>query len=854
MQQTQQQEALSAEELIAQDVGARLPVGPMSWIIAGLALIWSLFQLWIASPLPFSLGIGVLNDTETRSIHLAFAILLAYLVFPAMRSSPRDRVPLADIALGLVGAAVASYLFVMYQELAQRPGNLSTMDFAVACVGIPLLLEAARRALGPALAVIAIVFLAYSLAGPWMPSLLAHRGVSLHALANHQWITTEGVFGIALGVSTSFVFLFVLFGALLERAGAGHYFIQLAFSLLGHLRGGPAKAAVVASALTGVISGSSIANVVTTGTFTIPMMKRVGFSKEKAGAVEVASSVNGQIMPPVMGAAAFLMVEYVGIPYVEIIKHAFLPAAISYIALLYIVHLEALKLGMQPIGNRQPRPWLRRLTGFAFGAALISGLSMAVYYGLGWLKPVLGDYALPGISVLLAVAYLGLLKIAASNAPLPAEDPDKPLDELPETRAVLLSGLHFLLPVVVLVWCLMVERLSPGLSAFWGSVMLIIILLTQRPLLNWLRTDGKHDYGSFTDGVVDLREGLIAGARNMIGIGIATATAGIIVGAVSQTGVGLVLADLVEFLSMGNLLLMLILTALLSLILGMGLPTTANYIVVSSLLAPVIVTLGQQNGLIVPLTPVHLFVSSFGIMADVTPPVGLASFAAAAVSKGDPIKTGITAFYYSLRTAALPFLFIFNTDLLLINVDFAHGVLIFIVATIAMLIFAAATQGFFLVKSRWYESVLLLLVAFTLFRPGFWMDLLHDPYRDTAPAELVQTMGQVEAESTLRLRMEGEDAVGKLRRFTVLLPVPSGVSGEDRLAKLGIQTYEQDGKILIDTVTFGSQAADLGLEMDQQILSVKAPTERCPKELMGLPGFLVLGPVVGLHPPRVARP
>lgn len=854
MQQTQQQEALSAEELIAQDVGARLPVGAMSWIIAGLALVWSLFQLWIASPLPFSLGVGVLNDTETRSIHLAFAILLAYLVFPALRTSPRDRVPLADIALGLVGAAVASYLFVMYDQLAQRPGNLTSMDFAVACIGIPLLLEAARRALGPALAVIAIVFLAYSLAGPWMPSLLAHRGVSLHALANHQWITTEGVFGIALGVSTSFVFLFVLFGALLERAGAGHYFIQLAFSLLGHLRGGPAKAAVVASALTGVISGSSIANVVTTGTFTIPMMKRVGFSKEKAGAVEVASSVNGQIMPPVMGAAAFLMVEYVGIPYVEIIKHAFLPAAISYIALLYIVHLEALKLGMEPIGNRQPRPWLRRLTGFAFGAALISGLSMAVYYGLGWLKPALGDHALPGISLLLAVAYLGLLKIAASNAPLPAEDPDKPLDALPETRSVLLSGLHFLLPVVVLVWCLMVERLSPGLSAFWGSVMLIIILLTQRPLLNWLRTDGKHDYGTFTDGVVDLREGLIAGARNMIGIGIATATAGIIVGAVSQTGVGLVLADLVEFLSMGNLLLMLILTALLSLILGMGLPTTANYIVVSSLLAPVIVTLGQQNGLIVPLIAVHLFVFYFGIMADVTPPVGLASFAAAAVSKGDPIKTGITAFYYSLRTAALPFLFIFNTDLLLINVDFAHGVMIFIVATIAMLIFAAATQGWFLVKSRWYESVLLLLVAFTLFRPGFWMDLLHDPYRDTAPAELVQTMGQVEAESTLRLRMEGEDAVGKLRRFTVLLPVPDGASGEDRMATLGIQTYEQDGKILIDTVTFGSQAADLGLEMDQQILSVKAPTERWPKELMWLPGFLLFGAVVWLQRRRVARP
>ncbi|WP_429167655.1 TRAP transporter permease [Aeromonas rivipollensis] len=848
-----QEKQLSTEELIAQDVGARLPLGLMGWLITGLALAWSLFQLWIASPLPFMLGFGVLNDTETRAIHLTFALLLAYLVFPAFRRSPRDRVPLGDIALGLIAAGAAAYLFVMYEALAQRPGNLTTADLVTACIGIPLLLEATRRALGPALAVIALVFLAYSLAGPWMPGLLAHRGVSFTALANHQWITTEGVFGIALGVSTSFVFLFVLFGALLERAGAGHYFIQLAFSLLGHLRGGPAKAAVVASALTGVISGSSIANVVTTGTFTIPMMKRVGFSKEKAGAVEVASSVNGQIMPPVMGAAAFLMVEYVGIPYVEIIKHAFLPAAISYIALLYIVHLEALKLGMQPIGGHQPKPWLRRLTGFAFGATLISGLSMAVYYGLGWLKPALGDYALPGISLLLAAVYLGLLKIAASNAPLPAEDPEQPLTELPNTRAVLLSGLHFLLPVVVLVWCLMVERLSPGLSAFWGTVMLVIILLTQRPLLNWLRTDGKHDYGSARDGLVDLKEGLVAGARNMIGIGIATATAGIIVGAVSQTGVGLVLADLVEMLSMGNLLLMLLLTALLSLILGMGLPTTANYIVVSSLLAPVVVTLGQQNGLIVPLIAVHLFVFYFGIMADVTPPVGLASFAAAAVSKGDPIKTGITAFYYSLRTAALPFLFIFNTDLLLIDVDFAHGVLIFVVATVAMLIFAAATQGWFLVKSRWYENVLLLLVAFTLFRPGFWMDMVHDPYRETPPAQLAQTLGEVEAESTLRLRIQGEDAVGKLRQSTVLLAVPAGADGEARLASLGLTLYEQDGKTLIDNVTFGSPAAAAGMEFDQEILSVKAPTERWHKELMWIPGFLLFGAVVWLQRRRATR-
>ncbi len=843
-----QDKSLSTEELIAKDVGGRIPEGAMAKLIAALALLWSLFQLWIASPLPFMLRVGVFNNTEARAIHLAFALLLAFLAYPAFKRSPRDRVPLVDVALGLIAAASASYLYVAYEQLAQRPGNLTTMDLVTACVGIPLLLEATRRALGPALAVIALIFLGYSLAGPYMPGLLAHRGVSFTALANHQWITTEGVFGIALGVSTSFVFLFVLFGALLERAGAGHYFIQLAFSMLGHFRGGPAKAAVVASGMTGLISGSSIANVVTTGTFTIPMMKRTGFSAEKAGAVEVASSVNGQIMPPVMGAAAFLMVEYVGIPYVEVIKHAFLPALISYIALAYIVHLESLKLGLTALPRANvAKPWMQRLIGFVFGVALISGISLAVYYGLGWLKPALGDAAIWVIGALLVAVYLGLLKVAASNPPLPPEDPNAPLEKLPETRPVLLSGLHFLLPVVVLVWCLMVERLSPGLSAFWGSVILIIILLTQRPLLSWMRRDGTHQHGTFMDGMVDLREGLIAGARNMIGIGIATAAAGIIVGAVSQTGVGLVLADLVELLSMGNLMLMLLLTAFLSLILGMGLPTTANYIVVSSLLAPVVVALGQQSGLIVPLIAVHLFVFYFGIMADVTPPVGLASFAAAAVSKGDPIKTGVVAFYYSLRTAALPFLFIFNTDLLLIDVDFWHGVVIFIIATLAMLIFAAGTQGYFLVRSRWYENILLLLIAFTLFRPGFWMDIVHDPYRDIPPAQLVQALEMVDEDSQLRLRIRGEDAVGDVRDFSLLVAIPDGETGEEKLEKLGLMTYEQDGKVLIDSVTFGSPAAELGLQFDQEILAVRAPTDRVAKEWMWLPALLLFALVVWMQ-------
>lgn len=846
-------EHISAEELIAQESGARSPQGLMSILIAAIALSWSLFQLWIASPLPFIFKWAVLNDTETRSIHLSFALLLAFLAYPAFKRSPRHYIPITDIALALLALASAAYLFVFYQHLALRPGTLTTADFAVACLGIPLLLEATRRTLGPPLAIIALLFLIYSVAGPYMPDMLAHRGVSLKALANHQWITTEGVFGIALGVSTSFVFLFVLFGALLERAGAGNYFIQLAFSLLGHMRGGPAKAAVVASALTGMISGSSIANVVTTGTFTIPMMKKVGFSSEKAGAVEVASSVNGQIMPPVMGAAAFLMVEYVGIPYVEIIKHAFLPAAISYIALLYIVHLEALKLGMQPIGAVEHKPWLKRLTGFAFGAMLISGVSLAVYYGLGWLKPMLGDYALLVICLMLTVCYLGLLKVAASRQPLPIEDPDKPIETLPDTRTVLLSGLHFILPVVVLVWCLMVERLSPGLSAFWGSVMLIGILLTQRPILCWMRGNLSEVKNATREGAVDLREGLITGARNMIGIGIATATAGVIVGAVSQTGVGLVLADLVEFLSMGNLLLMLILTAVFSLVLGMGLPTTANYIVVSSLLAPVIVALGQQSGLIVPLIAVHLFVFYFGIMADVTPPVGLASFAAAAVSKGSPIKTGVQAFYYSLRTAALPFLFIFNTDLLLINVDWLHGIIIFIVATGAMLIFAAGTQGWLVTRSRWYESILLLVVAFTLFRPGFWLDMVDDPYQDLNRQTFVESIGALKPGTQLRLRIKGEDYIGNEKSFVVLLPVPNEGDGEQRLAEMGLEVIYEGDKLIIDNVAFASPAAKIGLEFDQEIVSARIPSERVPKEVMWLPGLALFMLIYWLQRRRAPR-
>lgn len=840
------------EMVAANDTGARFPVGWQGRVLLTAALLWSLFQIWIASPLPYFdwplIGsFGIFNDTEVRSIHLAFAMFLAFNAYPALKHSPRDHIPWHDMILSLIAAFCAAYDYLFFAQLSDRPGMPTTMDVVTGVIGLLILLEATRRALGPPLAIIAIVFLGYALGGPYMPELIAHKGVNIDQMITQQWLTTEGVFGIALGVSSSFVFLFVLFGALLDKAGAGNYFIQLAFSMLGHMRGGPAKAAVVASGLTGLISGSSIANVVTTGTFTIPMMKRVGFSSAKAGAVEVASSVNGQIMPPVMGAAAFLMVEYVGMSYFEVIKHAFLPAVISYIALVYIVHLEARKQNMQGLPrNGEPAPFLRRLAGFLLGFILISAMAIAVYYGIGWMRPVFGAAASPVLAVLLAAVYVYLLYVASKVPDLPSDNSERPIESLPPVRETLLSGLHFLLPVVVLIWCLMVDRLSPGLSAFWATVLMIVILVTQRPLMALMR--GQGNIGArVRQGFVELIDGLITGARNMIGIGIATAAAGIIVGVVAQTGVGSVLADLVEALSFGNLLLMLILTAVLSLILGMGLPTTANYIVVSSLLAPVIVTLGQENGLIVPLIAVHLFVFYFGIMADVTPPVGLASFAAAAVSGGDPIKTGVTAFFYSLRTALLPFLFIFNTDLLLINVGWIGGIYIFVIATLAMLIFTAATQGYFVTRSRWYESALLLLVAFALFRPGFFMDRIVAPYHTVEPTQLVKALDEVPAGTQLRLWIDGEDAVGNDRQFLALLTLGEGETGADKLSATGLETYEQDDKLMVDMVGYDSAAAKAGLTFDQTIMSAKIPAAQPAKEWIYIPAFLLLLGVWGLQ-------
>jgi TRAP transporter 4TM/12TM fusion protein len=838
-------EAVDVRSLVeAADLGRRKPTGVAHTALAATCIAWSLLQIWYASPLPFALNVFILNDTEMRALHLGFGLFLAYVAYPFGKHSPRERIPVQDWLLAAIAAFCGAYLFIFYRELATRPGQPTPLDFGAAIVGILLLLEATRRVVGPPLAVIATLMLVYAFAGAYMPEVIQHKGVSLSKAVSHYWLSTEGVFGVAVGVSASYIFLFVLFGSLLEKAGAGNYFIKVAFAFLGHMRGGPAKAAVVSSGMMGMISGSSVANVVTCGTFTIPLMKRVGYSAEKAGAIETAAGVDGQIMPPVMGAAAFLMAEYVGVSYVEICKNAALPAAISYIALFYIVHLEAVKAGIKGLPPRAGSSPLSRVAGILMTLAGLVIFANIIYYALGWLKDAFPHGALWIVVGLIGAAYLGLLRVVAAEPDLAVDDPTAAALELPPLKETLLAGLHFLLPVVLLIWVLMVEHLSPGLSAFYATVLLVVILLTQKPLLALFRR--QHGIRArLVAGWGDLIDALESGARNMIGIAIATAAAGIVVGTVSITGFGLVMTDLVETISAGNMIGMLFLVAIICLILGMGMPTTASYIVVSTLMAPVVVELGAQSGLVVPLVAVHMFVFYFGLMADVTPPVGLAAFAASAISHGDYLKTGFTAFWYSIRTGILPFMFIFNPELLLIDIaSIAHLLVVIVTAITAMLIFAAATQGWFLAKSRWYESVALLLVTFTLLRPAFWIDRFQDRY-DVLPAtSFMQRVADAPVDSSLRLRIEGTSAEGKEVRKSVLLPLGPKAPASPRLAKEGLAVIAATQGVQVLSVALRSPAAKAGFEQGFAITGIDVEGDRVAKEWMYLPAFALLGIVV----------
>ena len=856
------------DDLVAQvDTGSRAPDGWQGRFIIGLAFVWALFQLYISSNIPFWLtdvtGLYVIvNTDQARFIHLAFAMFLAALAFPLFKSSPRRRIPWYDWTLAALGAASCFYLLVFKDDIAVRAGVPGPSDLIAASVGMIVLGTAVYRALGLPLVVVASVFVCYVFFGhsEMLPDAIRWKGASFGKAMWHYWIQTEGVFGVALGVSASMIFLFVLFGAILEKAGAGNYFIKFSFSLLGHFRGGPAKAAVVASAMSGIYSGSSIANTVTTGTFTIPLMKRTGFSAEKAGAVEVASSTNGQLTPPVMGAAAFLISEFTGVSYPEIIKHALIPAVASYIALVYIVHLEAMKLDLKGL----PRPpstmsFAHKVIGFLSGFIGIALLGMGVYYGLGWIKVVTPDFAFAAVAILCAAIYLGLLRLASRTPDLVVDPPDAPIVELPRFGPTAVAGLFYVLPIVILIWCIMLERLSPALSAFWASLAMIFVSLTQHPLKAWMR--GTGDYGgAFRRGAREWFDGMVSGSRNMIAIGVATGAAGVIVGTISLTGAHQVVGEFVEFLSGGNLMLMLILVAIMSLILGMGLPTTANYIVVSSLMAPVIVALGAKSGLLVPLVAVHLFVFYFGILADDTPPVGLAAFAAAAISGGDPIKTGVQGFMYDIRTAILPFLFLFNTELLLIDVTVWKGIFVFVIAVAAMMLFASATQGFFFARNRIWESLLLLLVAFTLFRPGYWLDRISEPFDLRPGIEVLDVASSGAADDELRVTVAGPDFNDPDIETTTDVTIPLGPAGtgEGRLEKVGLLLMMEDGSAMLEEPLPGSQFENLGRIFDfyaddpVEIASVALPRDRMPKEVFYVPALLAIVLVIVLQRRRAA--
>jgi TRAP transporter 4TM/12TM fusion protein len=626
----------------------RRPHGPAKYVVPTIAVVWCFFQLSIASWL-------ILDSTFIRAIHLGFALLIVFLNYKTRFGlkyfSAKDRIPILDYLIGIIAALAAIYIVIDYAGLTMRYGAPITRDIVIGFILIVLLLEATRRVIGPALPGIATLFLIYSFLGPYMPDLIAFKGTSLNRLMGQMTMSTEGIYGIPLDVSATIVFLFVLFGSMLDKAGAGQYFIKLALALLGGFKGGPAKAAIMGSGLTGLVSGSSIANIVTTGTFTIPLMKKVGYPATKAAAVEVAASTDGQLAPPIMGAAAFIIAEYVNVPYIDVIKAAAIPAFASYAALFFITHIEASKLGLR-------------------------GMARA---------------------------------------------------ELPLFFKTLLSGAHFLIPLLLLMYELIVVRHSPELAAFHAIWAMAAVMFLQNPVKAYLN---KEPLGpAFKKSVVDIFSALAAGGRNMVSVALATAAAGIIVGVVAL-GLGQLITQIIDTLSGGNIFLMLVITAVASLVIGMGLPTTATYIVMASLTAPAIVTIGGLQGFIVPLMSAHLFCFYFGILADDTPPVGLAAYAAAAIAKSPPIPTGLQGFMYDIRTAILPFMFIFNSDLILHNISsWPQGLLIFVMACVGNFAFASATQGWFVAKNRFYEIPLFLCVTLNLMRPDLiarWIGIPHD--------------------------------------------------------------------------------------------------------------------------------
>ena len=726
-------------------------------VVAAIAIIWSLFQLWYASPFPFIFNFGMFKGLPARAIHLGFALTLAFLIYPFAKGK---KISVFDILISFVGAFSCFYIYFFYDQLVDRGGVLLSIsignnfdlpiELIIGSLGILILLEATRRAIGLPLVIIAICFLLFSYFGRYAPEIISHGGLSLNRLVGFQWLDQEAIFGIPIGVSVDFIFLFVLFGALLETAGGGKYFLDLAFAMVGKMRGGPAKAAILGSGMTGLISGSSIANTVTTGTFTIPIMKKTGFSKEKAGAIEVSSSVNGQIMPPVMGAAAFVMASFIGVTYFEVVKHAFLPAIISYIALFYISHLEALKLNLKGM-----------------------------------------------------------------------EDAD-----VPNLKKTFLSGLHFLIPIFVLIYMLVYLRFTASYSIFYATVSLILVNLVYLLFKNSFSKDAFKIW--FNQTIV----GFEKGALNMVGVGIAIATAGIIVGAVGSTGLSTNLIIVIESIAKDNVTILLFLTIILCLLLGMGLPTTANYVVVASLMATVLVDVGNASGFIFPLIAVHLFVFYFGLMADVTPPVGLASYAAAAISGGDPLKTGLQAFWYSLRTGILPIVFLFNHELLLIGIEnIWHALVVIITSLAGILVFTSATQGWFINKLKWYEIIVFLIISISLLSPEFVLNKFYPKYNYQDINNINSVI--LDPKKEVRFKVTRPSLYGD--RYKLFVIDKNTFEEEYNLEDYGINLVKENNKIIVDNLKWNGQAKKSGFEMGDYISEFKIENSNRPSKLFVYP-------------------
>ncbi len=631
----------------------RLLEGWQKILISLIALGFSCFHIYTAF-------FGVLDAHLQRAVHLAFVLTLVYLLFPAAKGLRRDRLNPVDVLFVALSLYCLGYLIVNYRAIVTRAGVLTSTDVVVGAMGIVLLFEAARRIIGLPMVIIAAIFLLYALFGRSLPGVFAHRNVSIRQLVDHLFFTTEGVFGIPLGVSSTFVFMFLLFAAFIEITGVGKLFIDLGNAIAGWASGGPAKVAVITSAFEGMVEGSSVSNVVGSGSFTIPMMKKLGYKPEFAGAVEAAASTGGQLMPPIMGAAAFLMAEFLNVPYGQVAKAAAIPAVLYFTGIFAGVHFEAKKLGLRGMPRKQ----------------LISFWQILKTEGVLFI-PLLG------IIVLLVASGLSLMRIALYASGL----------------AIGAALLQFLLRLGRVA---ATGRL-PGGERSEGAR---------------LAAAGTFLSGSAWSGARHFYEALIKAARSALGVATACALAGVIVGVVTRTGLGLKLASAMVDLSGGNLLLTMFFTMITSLILGMGVPTTANYIITSTIAAPALLTLG------VKALPAHLFVFYFGIIADLTPPVALAAYAGAAIARANPMKTGVIATRLAIGAFILPYIYVLSPQLLLIDVTFLGVLQPIVTSIVGMSALGAALTGFLLRRMGIVERVLLVAAGLCLVDPGLLTDLI----------------------------------------------------------------------------------------------------------------------------------